>query len=189
MRSRLALAVIVVAGVVGGLGAGPAAAKAKGCRGTEAYVGSAVHCLKPGTRCQAARRAEYRRAGFRCVRRRIHHHRRHVLRRLGQRGLRQGRVLALGSSGRPTFRQALWNFDTTVAPLPGVHTPKGAVGRERSGTGAIKSLDAYAKRLTPGQRRVLRRILRPRGRPTIIRASTAQTAAPPLGDMAAILNE
>src|SRR4051794_6876649 len=191
MRGRLAL--LLLAGLVAALASMPATAaiakKSKGCRGTQAYVGGAVHCLKPGARCKAKQRAAYRLAGFRCVRRRIHHHRRHVLRRLGPRAARQGRVIALGPSGRPTFRQALWNFDATVAPLPGVRTPKGAVGREISGTGAIKSLDAYSKRLSRGQRRVLRRILRPHGRPVVISAPAAQTAAPPLGGMKAILDE
>lgn len=190
MRARLAF--VLLAGLVGMLATAPApaAAKAKRCRGTEAYVGTGVRCLKPGTRCKRSLRADYRRAGFRCVRRRIHHHRRHVLRRLGQRALRDGRVLALGPSGRPTFRQALWNFDTTVAPLPGVRTPKGAVGRETSGTGAIKSLDAYSKRLSRGQRRVLRRILRPRGRPVVLGAPAARTAKnPPLGDTQKIVED
>jgi hypothetical protein len=198
MRARLVLAAALVAALTCGLGAGSAlgagpaatAAKAKRCRGTEAYVGTRVRCLKPGTRCRRSLREDYRRAGFRCVRRRIHHRRRHVLRRLGPAALRQGRVIALGPSGRPTFRQALWNFDATVAPLPGVRTPKGAVGRETSGTGAIKSLDAYTKRLSRGQRRVLRRILRPRGRPVVLGAPVARTAKnPPLGDMQKIVED
>ena len=194
MRGRLAL--LLLAGLVAAVALVPAPAatakKAKHCRGTQAYVGGAVHCLKPGTRCKPKLHAAYKPAGFRCVRRRIHHHRRHVLRRLGPRAARQGRVIALGPSGRPTFKQALWNFDTTVAPLPGVKTPKGAVGHEQSGTGAIKSLDAYSKRLTRGQRRVLRRILRPHGRPVLIGdGSTAHAAAPPspLGDMPTIVAE
>jgi hypothetical protein len=168
-----------------------ASAKAGGCRGTRAIVGGRQVCVRVGQRCQRARRSAYLLVGLDCVRRRG----RYVLVRASLAAVRAGRVLALPRSGRPTFQQALWWFDTAVAPLPGVHVPRGAVGTDRSGTAAIKALSRYSKLLTARQRAVLRAVLRPHGAvtidpnaPTVARA-TAAVAAAALGDLPAILAE
>ena len=174
---------------------GPGATTAARCHGTKAVVGAHRACLRPGRRCSPARRADYALAGYRCVRRRVHRHRRHVLRRASARTRRAGRAIDLPGSGRPTFRQALWWFDATVHALPGVRTPRGAVaGRQQDGTAAIKSLDLYRRRLTRAQRRALRIALRPGKTIATIApgaAVVARAAAPPpaLGDLPAILAE
>jgi hypothetical protein len=48
-----------------------------------------------------------------------------------------------------------------VQHLPGVRVPAGAVGADRYGTAAIKSLESYASRLSAAQRRILRAVLTP----------------------------
>jgi hypothetical protein len=114
------------------------------------------------------------------------------LRRASIAALRQGRVIDLPSSGLPSFAQALWEFDKTVAALPGVRVPAGAVGRESSGTGAIASLDRYRGRLTRGQRAVFNAVLRASG-PSVTIAGVAglghAAGAPGLGDLPAITQE
>lgn len=158
----LLLALAAAAPATAATGAAPArAAKAKRCHGARAVVGGKRTCLRRNRRCRAAFRDDYLLAGFVCVRRRVHHHRRLVLRRASRRAVRQGRVITLPRSGRPTFHQALWLFDTLVHPLPGVRTPRGAVGRAQDGTIALQWAWHYRKRLTRAQRRVVDRELRP----------------------------
>jgi hypothetical protein len=164
------------------------AATARACSGTVGTVNGARTCLRLGRRCSRAYRADYLSAGRDCVRNRG----RYVLRRASPAALRQGRVLALPRSGLPTFNQALWEFDQTVAPLPGVRVPRGAVGREASGTAAIAALDRYRRRLTRRQRAVFNRALRPAG-PSVTISPTGGPArahgAVGLGDLPAITIE
>jgi hypothetical protein len=176
----------------GTAGAVLAKVRANGCPGTRAVVNGVRTCLRLGRRCSHAYRADYLSAGRDCVRSRG----RYVLRRASFAALRQGRVLALPPSGLPSFTQALWDFDRTVAPLPGVHVPAGAVGREASGTGAIAFLDRFRNRLTRRQRAVLNRVLNPAGplvpvpaAPALASASVHAVSAAGLGDLPAIVGE
>jgi hypothetical protein len=176
----------------GTAGAVSAKVNAHRCPGTRAVVNGVRTCLRLGRRCSHAYRADYLSAGRDCVRSRG----RYVLHRASFAALRQGRVLALPPSGLPSFTQALWDFDRTVAPLPGVHVPAGAVGREASGTGAIAYLDRFRNRLTRRQRAVLNRVLHPAGPVVAIPAAPALASAPVhavtavgLGDLPAIVQQ
>jgi hypothetical protein len=169
-------------------------AKASSCHGKPSFVNGKRTCLHLGQRCKRAYRSDYLLAGLDCVREGRHR----VLRRASLRALRRGRVLDLPVSGRPTFRQALWDFDATVHPLPGVNVPRGAVGVDRSGTSAIKSLIFYKRRLKPRQRAILRSVLRPQRGAVLINPSapTASIASVPtagasagLGDLPTIAAE
>ena len=168
-----------------------ASAKAGGCRGIRATVGGKATCVRVGQRCRHAQRSDYLMVGLDCVRKRG----RYVFARASLAAVRQGRVIALPRSGRPTFQQALWWFDRTVAPLPGVRVPRGAVGTDHSGTAAITALSRYTSRLSSRQRAVLNRLLRPHpavtidpSAPDIARARVAASPAG-LGDFPAIVAE
>lgn len=139
----------------------PAATTAAKCRGAQAVVGGAVKCVRVGDKCQKQDAAQYRVAGLVCARvgKRLR------LRRASPAQARGGEVVALNSKGKLTFKQAKWYFSQTVAHLPGVKVPRGAVGKDVSGTDAIKSLLLFAKRLTPAQRRVAYHAMAPSGRP------------------------
>jgi hypothetical protein len=175
MKTRLALwstAIgIVMAGLVPAAAPGapaPPAARAHAaakCRGTKAAVGGNVKCLHIGDTCQKRHAREYLLADLVCTRTGRGGHRKLRLRHAGYAQARQGRVLELGRSGKPTFTQALWYFDQTIAHLPGVKVPRGAVGRDSSGTSALKSLYPFRDRLTKAQRKVLDAALQPVGAP------------------------
>jgi hypothetical protein len=121
-----------------------------------AAIGGKFTCLRVGAKCQTRNRKAYTAADLVCVRTRRRGRR---LRPASLAAQRHGEVLALGPSGVPTYTQALWEFDQTIARLPGVHPPRGAVGREFDATPAIQDLIGFESRLTPAQRAVLNRVL------------------------------
>ena len=159
MRRALGLLVLALALVLA-LPAAASAAETKRkprCAERAVVKGKRV-CLKLNTRCDRRARSDYLRVGLDCVRRGGYR-----LVRASAAAKRRGRVIALPTSGIPTFRQALYLFDSQVAALPGVRTPKGAVGRSTSTTFALASLRLDRNRLTPAQRRVFDAALKPSG--------------------------
>ena len=158
-----AVAFLLLAGGTAHAAPRVAARAARHCAAPGIVAGH-VKCLRRGQRCRTKYRTGYLRAGFVCRKAGRKRHRKLKLRLASYARRRHGEVIALGASGRPTFKQALWWFDHSVHSLPGVHPPKGAVGNGRSDGGAARSLDLYRKRLTRAQRRVLDRALRPPAR-------------------------
>ena len=166
-----------------------ASVAAKRCRGTNAVVGGKAACLKVGQRCKRSHRRDYLAAGYVCRRVGRRHHKHLKLRPASYAKRRHGLTIVLPKTGRPTYKQSLWLFDKAVAPLPGVKTPRGAVGRDPDGTMAIKGVLRYEKRLTRKQRRVVDKALRFHGGTVVTpgQASAARTSA--LGDAEAIAAE
>jgi hypothetical protein len=121
------------------------------------YVAGEQTCLKAGQRCKPRLRRDYLTAGFECRRRRG----KPVLVKAREAALRQGRFVHLQPNGYPSFRTALQAFDKVVADLPGVRQKRGLVGEAPDATPAVLWLEHYAKRLTRGQRTVLRRASSP----------------------------
>ena len=121
MRRALGLLVLALALVLA-LPAAASAAETKRkprCAERAVVKGERV-CLKLNTRCDRRARSDYLRVGLDCVRRGGYR-----LVRASAAAKRRGRVIALPTSGIPTFRQALYLFDSQVAALPGVAHPEG----------------------------------------------------------------
>jgi len=114
-------------------------------------------CLRLNAKCDKRFRRDYLRVKLDCVKR----GRKRVIKRATPAALRQGRLLALPSSGQPTFAQAKDLFDRVVADLPGVNPKKGAIGRTGSGTSTLMWLYHYRSRLRADQRAVLDEVTRP----------------------------
>src|SRR5258708_6156710 len=78
-----------------------------------------------------------------------------------------------------------------ATPPPGVPPPRGAAaGHQQDGRAATKSLELSRRRLPRAQRRAVNRALRPGKTVATIApgaAVAARAAAPPLGDLPAIL--
>jgi hypothetical protein len=196
MKTRLALWSVGVGIAMSVLvpASSPAASAhaAANCRGTRAAVGGTVKCLHLGDTCQKRHAREYLLADLVCARTGRGRHRKLRLRRASYAQSRQGRVLDLGRSGKPTFTQALWYFDQTVVHLPGVKVPRGAVGNDSSGTGALKSLYAFRNRLTKAQRKVLDAAMQPVGAPLATfdpGATTARARAAEVSGLTATLSD
>jgi hypothetical protein len=145
----------------------PAQAAAK-CRGAQAVVGGVVKCVRVGDKCQKRYARQYLVADLVCARVGKRGHKQLRLRKANYAEARQGRIIDIGSNGRLTLQQAKWYFDQTVAHLPGVKVPRGAVGRDSLGTDAIKSLDLYRNRLTAAQLKVLDAVIVPAGKPVAV---------------------
>src|SRR3954447_11118345 len=100
-------------------------------------------CLKLRAPCIRAGRPFYLRRKLDCRKRRLV--------RASPAAIRGGRLIALPSSGVPTFSQAKDLFDQVVADLPGVNPKKGSIGSTDSGSSALQWLFHYRNRLTPAQ--------------------------------------
>jgi hypothetical protein len=146
----------------GGASAAGAGATAAAKRCIRARLGVTRSCVRIGQRCNPQLRHAYLLAGLECRARR--------LRRASVVALREGEPLRLDAHGRIPFAIALQAFNADVARLPGVKTPKGAVGRIPDPTSVIAALEAQRRRLTRAQRAVLDRVLRPN--PAAVSAAT-----------------
>src|SRR3954454_4204825 len=177
-----ALAVALLTAAPAGAATPPASAAAR-CHGTVAVVHDKAACLKVGQRCKRRFRKDYLDAGYVCRKhvRRVRHHRRrsYRLRPASLAKRRHGEAIALPQTGRPTYKQSLWLFDKAIGSLPGVKTPRGAVGRDPDGTMAIKGVLRYEKPLRRRQQRVVDKALRFRGGTVVApgQASAARTSA------------
>src|SRR3954469_8384974 len=175
----LAAILIALAAAAPAGAATPSASAAARCRGTIAVVGGKAACLKVGQRCKRRFHKAYLDAGFVCRRVGRRHHKHLKLRPASLAKRRHGEAIALPRTGRPTFKQSLWLFDKAIGSLPGVKTPRGAVGRDPDGTMAIKGVLRYEKRMSRKQQRVVDKALRFRDGTVVApgQASTARTAA------------
>jgi hypothetical protein len=194
ITSLATMGTLLLAGGTSNAASGAASRAGRQCA-TPGFVAGHVTCLRVGQRCKSKYRKAYLEAGFVCRKVGRKRQKKYSLSAAGYAQRRGGEVLDLQPSGRPTFKQALWYFDHNVAPLPGVKTPKGAIGRDGSAGGAIRSLDLYRKRLTKAQRRVLDRALNSGRRVATVDpdgnrvdGATARAAAGP-SDMPAVLAE
>lgn len=138
---------------------GPAAAAPSStCRGTAAVVASKLTCLRERARCQPKLDRTYARYGYRC---------RKPKRRGASARLtlgdpvkrRAGEPYAIRSDGTVDKQTALRLFSRAVGPLPGVEVPKGAIGKVRSASNAIRLIGRYRSSLTARQRAEVDRLL------------------------------
>lgn len=177
MGARIARLTVAGLASIGIWSGGASTASAAGCAHPAASGGKLV-CLHVGAKCQTRNANAYAAAGLACVRTR----RGRRLRVASLAAQRHGDVLALGLTGRLTYRQALWDFAHTLGRLPGVRVPNGAVGSDGDGTMAVKAILEYRNRLTPAQRRAVDKVLNAPGQ---IVATDNPATPPPSASAAA----
>ncbi|HEY8583854.1 MAG TPA: hypothetical protein VIL49_12935, partial [Capillimicrobium sp.] len=146
----------------------PAAEAAPACRAAVDVAGRGV-CVDLRARCRAADASVLLTRDRACRKGRVA--------RASPAQRRRGEPLALSRDGVLSFPAARAAFDARLAALPGVRTRAGSVGRLPDASSVLLVLLADQRRLTPAQRRIVRRVagLDGAGRPAA-RAAAADLA-------------